>query len=287
MKLSERLVQASWRVRLVPIHWWVELGLVPVVGRAVLGGVFSGQLYGQGEKAMAPHSSTLAWQIPWMEEPGRLQSMGSLRVGHDWSDLAAGSMVRKTLGSLSAKGGAVFPPCWLVDPGWPSTRAFRLSCGARFWWKNGGLQEGSCQWVLPRTTIISVFVPTASHRHPAFAGDSPIWAGRSGLGSYEVTAFPLGWCMCPPRVEFLFPPVLWNSCDQTPLAFKGRFCGTSSSCCQTPGLGSLIWGSELSLLWENFCDTSFQFVGHSLGRYGIWFYREYAPHTALLWPPWM
>ena len=35
------------------------------------------------EKAMAPHSSTLAWKIPWMEEPGRLQSMGLLRVGHD------------------------------------------------------------------------------------------------------------------------------------------------------------------------------------------------------------
>ena len=33
---------------------------------------------------MAPHSSTLAWKIPWMEEPGRLQSMGSLGVGHDW-----------------------------------------------------------------------------------------------------------------------------------------------------------------------------------------------------------
>ena len=32
------------------------------------------------EKAMAPHSSTLAWEIPWMEEPGGLQSMGSLRV---------------------------------------------------------------------------------------------------------------------------------------------------------------------------------------------------------------
>ena len=37
------------------------------------------------EKAMAPHSSTLAWKIPWMEEPGRLQSMRSLRVGHDWA----------------------------------------------------------------------------------------------------------------------------------------------------------------------------------------------------------
>ena len=33
---------------------------------------------------MATHSSTLAWKIPWMEEPGRLQSMGLLRVGHDW-----------------------------------------------------------------------------------------------------------------------------------------------------------------------------------------------------------
>ena len=33
---------------------------------------------------MAPHSSTLAGRIPWMEEPGGLQSMGSLRVGHDW-----------------------------------------------------------------------------------------------------------------------------------------------------------------------------------------------------------
>ena len=38
------------------------------------------------EEAMAPHSSTLAWKIPWTEEPGRLQSMGSQRVGHDWSD---------------------------------------------------------------------------------------------------------------------------------------------------------------------------------------------------------
>ena len=37
------------------------------------------------EKAMAPHSSTFAWKIPWTEEPGRLQPMVSLRVGHDWA----------------------------------------------------------------------------------------------------------------------------------------------------------------------------------------------------------
>ena len=35
------------------------------------------------EKAITPHSSAHAWKIPWTEEPGRLQSMGSLRVGHD------------------------------------------------------------------------------------------------------------------------------------------------------------------------------------------------------------
>ena len=44
---------------------------------------FQGLLSGLVEKAMAPHSSTLAWRIPWMEEPGGLQYMGSLRVGHD------------------------------------------------------------------------------------------------------------------------------------------------------------------------------------------------------------
>ena len=57
------------------------------VGRACLGyAFFSFYLAAPGlssEKAMAPHSSTLAWKIPWMEEPGGLQSMGLLGVGHD------------------------------------------------------------------------------------------------------------------------------------------------------------------------------------------------------------
>ena len=42
-------------------------------------------LHSSLEKAMAPHSSTLAWKIPWMEEPSGLQSMGSWRIGHDWT----------------------------------------------------------------------------------------------------------------------------------------------------------------------------------------------------------
>ena len=48
---------------------------------------FLWEVISETEKAMATHSSTLAWKIPWMEEPGGLQSMGSPRVGHDWATL--------------------------------------------------------------------------------------------------------------------------------------------------------------------------------------------------------
>ena len=57
-----------------------EEGLIPGLGRS------PGKEKGYpllSEKAMAPHSSTLSWRIPWTEEPGGLQSMGSQRVGHD------------------------------------------------------------------------------------------------------------------------------------------------------------------------------------------------------------
>ena len=49
------------------------------------------------EKEMATHSSVLAWRIPGMEEPGGLPSMGSHRVGHDWSNLAAAAACLKML----------------------------------------------------------------------------------------------------------------------------------------------------------------------------------------------
>ena len=53
-----------------------------VAHQALLYMVFPRQ---ESEKAMAPHSSALAWKIPWMEEPGRLQSMGSRRVRQDFT----------------------------------------------------------------------------------------------------------------------------------------------------------------------------------------------------------
>ena len=62
--------------------WSSEYGKELLVVREII----KEYLHNLAEKAMAPHSSTLAWKIPWTEEPGRLQSMGLWRVGHLLSD---------------------------------------------------------------------------------------------------------------------------------------------------------------------------------------------------------
>ena len=116
------------------------------------------------------------------------------------------------------------------------------------------------------------------------SGDPPILEGKPGLQCLMRSPF-LTWarvftrpCVCPPTEEFLFPPVLFNSWDQTLLIFKDRFSG-GSSYCQTPRLGSLMWDSERSLLWENFCGLVIilQFVGYPPGVCGIRFYHYRTP----------
>ena len=127
---------------------------------------------------------------------------------------------------------------------------------------------------------------TADPCHP---GDPLRLVGRSSPGSYGVTAL---FCVPvyvkpyvhPPSVESLFPPVLWSSCTRALLAFKAKCSGGSSSRGQTLRLGSLTWGSGLSLLCENLCNIIiFQFVGPPSGGYTIWLCRESAPPTILLW----
>ena len=126
---------------------------------------------------------------------------------------------------------------------------------------------------------------------PTSAGDPPTLAGRSGSVSCRVTA-PSPWvlmctllCVCPLRVESLFSPGLSKSYNQISVGFKVWFSGNSSSCCQTPSLGSLTWGLERSLQWVNFCGISvLQFVSHPLSSYGIWFYCDCAPPTVSLQP---
>ena len=90
--------------------------------------------------------------------------------------------------------------------------------------------------------------------------------------------------VCPPRMESLFPPVLSKSYNQSPLCFKVWFSRNSSSHCWTPRLRSLMWGSELSLQWVDFCGISvLQSVIHPSTHYGIWFYCDCTPPTISLW----
>ena len=74
------------------------------------------------------------------------------------------------------------------------------------------------------------------------------------------------------RVESLFPPISWNSCAQAPLALDAKSSRGSSSPCQIPRLGKLMWGSELSLWWVSLCNlVTFQTVGGPPGGYvGMW-----------------
>ena len=68
------------------------------------------------EKAMAPHSSTLAWKIPWTEKRGRLQSMGSQRIGHDWvTSLHLATKQQQLSQDKTHKPGDMFTPSQLCS----------------------------------------------------------------------------------------------------------------------------------------------------------------------------
>ena len=90
------------------------------------------------EEGTAPHSSTFAWRIPWTEEPGRLQSIGSQRVGHNWSDLtrthtcihdySAGEWARtEPLALLMWKPLQELPATWKWTLGWYTAPVMTLS----------------------------------------------------------------------------------------------------------------------------------------------------------------
>ena len=136
-------------------------------------------------------------------------------------------------------------------------------------------------------------MPRATFQWPrphASTGSPATLAGSFGSVSCGVTA-PLLWvlmsvnfCLCPPRLEFLLPLILWKSHNQILLALKDRFPEDSKSLCQISRLGSLKWGSETSQQCENFFGIIvLQSVGHPPGGYGIWFDCVYTPTTILLW----
>ena len=98
------------------------------------------------EKEMATHSSTLAWKIPWTEEPGRLQSMGSQRVGHDWvTSLSLFTFMhwrRKWQSHSSVLGWRI--PGTVEPDGLPSMGSHRV----RHDWSD--LAAAAAAWYLPR-----------------------------------------------------------------------------------------------------------------------------------------
>ena len=76
-KLNKIIYTVSFKAMVVKIYYVMLFLFYKSIIRKISGGSM--------EKAMAPHSSNLAWKITWTEEPGGLRSMGLRRVGHDWA----------------------------------------------------------------------------------------------------------------------------------------------------------------------------------------------------------
>ena len=89
-------------------------------------------LWEVSEKVMATHSRTLAWKIPWMEEPGGLWSIASQRAGHDWGDLA----------DSMHNGTKVYVLHYIVIKGWNKELYFLQSLRDPGWLSNHLLKQG-------------------------------------------------------------------------------------------------------------------------------------------------
>ena len=186
----------------------------------------------------------------------------------------------------------VFLPCWLFAlRQHPSTGAY--SC-----WVGPGLGAKTQARCLTQGEFIQLNTSQYFHHQCLCPQGEPqlppspqetLQDQQVGLAHAPMESLLLPWvlvctrpCVCPPRVESLFPLVLWSSWNQALLAFNAKCSGGSSSGGQTPRLGSLVWGSELSLLWEKFCDIIIlHFVGHPSGWYGIWLHHMCTSPTGL------
>ena len=104
------------------------------------------------------------------------------------------------------------------------------------------------------------------------------WSFSLSLGAHNIFFF-----LCPPSLESLFPPVLWKSCDQIPLAFKVRFPGEFPVPLSDPQAGKPGVRFRTFKTVENFFGIIFlQFVGHLPDGNRISFYCDCAPPTILL-----
>ena len=122
--------------------------------------------------------------------------------------------------------------------------------------------------------------PTMNHSYPVFQGDPLRIAVISDPDSYGVSVLPWYWvhmktCVHLSRLESLFPLVPWSSCTQVPLSLNDKNSRGSSSQCQIPRHGSMMWVPELSLPWVSFHNIfTFHFVDTHLLGMGLLVYHN-------------
>ena len=184
-------------------------------------------------------------------------------------------------------GGAGFPPCSLFGLRQPNTGVYLGSLVgpmADSW--RAQAKEYLPELLLPASVSPQwATVTPRLYRRPSNTSREVWFSLPQGHCSFPCVPMRTPLCVCPPRVESLFPPVLSKSCNQIPLALKVWFSGKSSSNCWAPRLGSLTWGSEPSFQWVDCCGIIvLQFVSHPPSGYRIWFYCDCAPPTISLWP---
>ena len=124
---------------------------------------------------MAPHSSTLAWKIPWTEEPGRLQSMGSLRVGQDWAtSLSLFTFMEKEMATHSSVLAWRIPG--MGEPhGLPSMGSHRVKHD----WSDLAA-AAACMWVcVPETVSLTSTQILISKCHP-HSQEPRVFGGMAG-----------------------------------------------------------------------------------------------------------
>ena len=154
------------------------------------------------EKEMAMHSSTIAWKIPWTEEPGRLQSMGSQRVRHDWATSFSFPFASMWDECNYAVVWEFFVLCWGIV--WPPTTPGQLHLDLWNAWRR--------KW---QPTPISS--PEESHGQRSLVGYS-LWGHKESDMTELLTLWLFTMGMQPSiNISVFFPQVTW-SCNQS---FKG------------------------------------------------------------------
>ena len=273
----------------MPAPWWVELGLVPLVGRAMSIGVFRG--------SCRLRKTSISWLVGLCSSPVGCWASGvpGLEPTGCWVGPSLGVKMVASRRAHSNGCPLVPPPLVCSSPEratatthFPRDKRQRqcVTCGDPLKpWPIGG-HHGRVPGLSRFSN--SHFEGISKQVAPVELDVYPVDTILTGDGASHFV-FSGSQCardlVCTFQECILFQPVLQSSSDKALLAFKDKCSvGSSSWLMPDPRLGSLMWGSEFLLLWEKLCNIiSFQFVGCPPSRHWIWLYQECTPPSLLLW----